>query len=104
MISRVCHEEEADTGQGTQSVEVCSPFKIPPQQAPRPVLLKAEDTILRPPGRDPRQQVPLKLATKCSSSTCCLGAICRSCQQGVRFLSLELELGAEHRRLGAHIT
>ena len=49
----VCHEEEADTGQGTQSVEVCSPLMMPPQWAPRWVLLKAEDTILRPPGRDP---------------------------------------------------
>lgn len=53
----VCHEEEAGTGQGTQSVEVCSPLMIPLQQAPRLVFLKAEDTIFRPPGRDPRQQV-----------------------------------------------
>ena len=102
----VCHEEEAGTGQGTQSVEVCSPLMIPLQQAPRLVLLKAEDTIFRPPGRDPRQQVisPKTGHKSVSSSTCCL----RNCPSPANRESvsspLELELGAEHRRLGAHIT
>lgn len=103
---RVCHEEEADTGQGTQSVEVCSPFKIPPQQAPRPVLLKAEDTILRPPGRDPKQQVLFsKTGHKSVLVPHAVLAICRSPANRESVSSpLELELGAEHRRLGAHIT
>ena len=102
----MCHEEEAGTGQGTQSVEVCSPLMIPLQQMPRPVLLKAEDTILRPPGRDPRQQVVSpKTGHKSVLVPHAVLEICHSPANRESVSSpLELELGAEHRRLGAHIT